>query len=141
MEKQTFNIDINASPEKVWDILWTDATYRAWTAAFAEGSHAVTDWQKGSKVLFLDGKGSGMVSAIADNIPNKFMSFKHLGEVKDGEEKLGADWAGAMENYTLAANNGGTRLTVEMDINDDFKDYFMNTFPKALNKIKELAEQ
>ena len=141
MEKQTFNIRINATPEKVWNVLWEDASYRKWTAAFAEGSHAVTDWKKGSKVLFLDGKGMGMFSTIADNVPNRFMSFKHLGEVKDGQEMPASDWAGAMENYTLNKVNGHTELVVEMDINDEFKDYFTNTFPKALNRVKELAEE
>jgi len=51
---------------------------------FAAGSYAKTDnWKEGSKVLFLDGKGQGMVSTVAKNKPNEYMSFKHLGEVKD----------------------------------------------------------
>jgi uncharacterized protein YndB with AHSA1/START domain len=75
MEKLNFNIVINATPEKVWKVLWNDDTYRKWTSAFAEGSHAETDWKQGSKVLFLDGKGEGMVSKIAESRPNEFMSF------------------------------------------------------------------
>ena len=66
MTKQEFKVSINAPREKVWEVLWNDATYPAWTSAFSEGSHAVTDWKKGSKILFLDGKGSGMVSTIAE---------------------------------------------------------------------------
>jgi len=145
MEKQVFNISINAPREKVWKVLWNDDSYRAWTSAFAEGSHAQTDWKKGSKVLFLDGQGSGMVSTIAENIPNEYMSFEHLGEVKDGVEDLNSPkvqaWAGAHENYTLKTVNGQTELIVDMDINDEYKDYFVNTFPKALDKVKELAEK
>jgi len=45
-------IDINATKEKVWDILWNDATYTQWTSIFCEGSHAVSDWKEGSKILF-----------------------------------------------------------------------------------------
>ena len=45
-----------------------------------------------------------MVSMVAANKPNKYMSFKHLGEVKDGLEDRSSDkikeWAGAMEKYT-----------------------------------------
>lgn len=144
MEKMNFSIDINAPKEKVWEVLWGDTTYNKWTSAFAEGSHAVTDWKEGSKVLFLDGKGSGMVSKIESKKENEFMSFKHLGEVKDGVEDTTSEkvsqWAGALESYRLKETNGITLLEVEMDITDDFKDYFNNTFPKALDVVKELSE-
>ena len=145
MEKLKFNAEINASPYKVWKILWDDATYREWTSAFAEGSHAITDWKEGSKVLFLDGKGQGMVSRIAELIPNKYMSFEHLGEVLNGVEDTTSDkvksWAGAHENYTLEDINGKTMLYIEMDTTEEYKDYFLPVWPKALEKIKHIAEQ
>jgi hypothetical protein len=115
-----------------------------WTSVFAEGSRAETDWKKGSKVLFHDGKGDGMVSTIIENIPNEFMSIKHLGEVKNGIEDTASEkvkqCAGAMENYTLTEVDGKTELNVDMDIAEEYKDYFLTTWPKALEKIKELAE-
>jgi hypothetical protein len=145
METREFRISINAPREKVWNVLWDDSSYRAWTSVFAEGSHAETDWKKGSKVLFLDNRGRGMVSVIAEKIPNEFMSFKHLGEVKEGVEdtssKRVSQWAGALENYSLKTVNGKTELTVDMNITDEFMDYFLNTWPKALDKVKELAEK
>ena len=146
MQKMNFTKEINATKEKVWNTLWNDASYRKWTSAFIEGSHAVTDnWKEGSKVLFLDGKGMGMVSKVAANKPNEFMSFKHLGEVKDGVEDTTSEkvkqWAGASENYTLKEKGGKTELTVEMDITDDFQDYFSKIFPVALEKVKEIAEK
>jgi hypothetical protein len=145
MERKEFKITINSPKEKVWDTLWNDSTYPEWTSVFAEGSRAETDWKKGSKVLFLDGKGSGMVSVIAENIPNEFMSIKHLGEVKDGVEDTDSDkvtqWAGALENYALKTVNGKTELTVDMDITHEYMDYFLKTWPKALNKVKEIAEK
>ncbi len=82
MQKINFSTSINASKEKVWKTLWDDSSYRKWTSVFSESSHAVTDWKEGSKVLFLDGKGSGMVSKIEINRPNEHMSFKYMGEVK-----------------------------------------------------------
>jgi hypothetical protein len=87
-------------------------TYRSWTSTFSEGSYAVSDWKDGSKILFLSANGDGMFSIIAKQVPNEFMSFKHLGIVKGGEEQPGnketQKWSGAMENYTLREANGMT---------------------------------
>ena len=145
MEKQHFSILINAPRETVWQILWDDQSYREWTAVFSEGSRAETDWKKGSKVLFLGGSGEGMVSKIEENIPNEFMSIKHLGIVKDGIEDMDSEevkkWEGTMENYTLLDLNGKTELIIDIDITDDHKDYFQTTWPKALQKVKEMAEK
>lgn len=147
MEKINFSIDINAPKEKVWNVLWNDESYRKWTTPFAEGSYAKTDnWKEGSKVLFLGpGGGGGMVSKVTTNKKNEFMSFEHLGVVKDGIEDTESDsaksWAGARENYRLTDNNGKTKLAVDMDSTDEFKDYFLETWPVALEKVKELSEK
>jgi hypothetical protein len=88
-----------------------------------------------------------MVSTVAENRPNEYMSFKHLGEVKDGIEDTSSEqakqWSGAVENYTLIENNTGTDLKVEMEgnISDDFKEYFLKAWPEALEKVKKLAEE
>ncbi|HEX6226680.1 MAG TPA: SRPBCC domain-containing protein, partial [Chryseolinea sp.] len=145
MERNQFKTTINAPRERVWEILWGDETYPQWTSVFAEGSQVETDWKKGSRVLFLDGKGNGMVSVVNDNIPNEFMSFKHLGVWNNGKEDLetaqSKGWSGAMENYTLkTVNNNQTELTVDQDIEDDYKDQFLKMWPKALEKLKAMAE-
>jgi len=145
MEKIEFKATISAPAEKVWKVLWDDQSYRQWTSVFAEGSRAETDWKEGSKILFLDGKGQGMVAKIESKRENEFMSFSHLGIVADGKEDTTSDkvkeWAGAHENYTLHSLNGKTELIVDMDISDEWKDYFQKTWPMAINKIKELAEE
>jgi hypothetical protein len=145
MVRKEFKTTINAPREKVWEALWQDESYQEWTSVFAAGSKAETDWKKGSKVLFTDGKGSGMVSRIADTIPNEYMSIEHLGFVKDGVEDTSSDevkkWAGAMENYTLKNVSGKTELVVDMDLTEEYKDYFSETWPKALEKLKEITEK
>ncbi len=145
MEKYQFKKSIEAPREKVWNILWGKETYPVWTAPFAEGSNVITDWKEGSKVLFVDGKGDGMVSKLVESRPNEFMSFQHLGMVKDGQEDTTSDkvksWAGATENYTLATVNGNTELTIDIDLTEDMKEYFEKTWPLALDKLKELSEQ
>ncbi len=144
MEKIRFTESINAPKEKVWEALWNDDNYRKWTSVFSPESHAITDWKEGSKVLFLDGKGSGMVSKIDKLVPNQMMSFLHLGVVKNGEEDTTSEavkqWAGSHEDYFLQQNDGTTELTVELDSNDEFKTFFQQTFPKALRLVKEISE-
>jgi len=138
---------INAPREKVWEVLWGDETYPAWTQVFSPpgsgASTAKTDWQKGSKVLFVDSSDSGMVSSVHDKRDNEFMSFRHLGEVNNGVEKVSeeSDWYGAMENYTLKEVDGKTELTIDIDLTEEFQDYFNEAWPKALDKLKELSEQ
>jgi len=149
LEVINFEISINAPAEKVFNLMLEDKTYREWTAAFNPSSYYKGSWDKGSKILFVgedkDGNIGGMVSKIRENIPGKFISIEHLGLVK-GEEEItsGAEvegWAGALENYTFKTNNGNTVVEVDMDSNEDFKSYFQETWPKALNKLKSLCEK
>lgn len=115
MEKE-FRITIDAPRDKVWTTLWTDETYRQWTAPFGEGSRVETDWKKGSKVLFLGKENSGMVSSITDNRPNEYMSFQHRGIVNNGVEDVDSEeakkWATTSEEYTLNTVNKATELIV-----------------------------
>ena len=142
MTTVTFATKINAPKEKVWDTLWNDSSYRKWTAAFMEGSYAESDWKEGSKILFLSPKGEGMFGIIQTKVPNEQMTFKHLGEIKNGIEEP-KDWRDATESYYLNEINGVTELSVKltMDANSEFEQYFNNTFPKALEILKQISEQ
>ncbi len=146
MQKQTYSIRIDAPREKVWNALWDLDNYRNWTKPFNEASNVETDgWKKGSDVKFTDGTGNGMLARVADNRPNEFMSFEHYGMIQDGvidtESEKVKSWAGSHENYLLKNENGNTELVVEMDLSDEWKEYFDKTWPVALEKVKELAEK
>jgi uncharacterized protein YndB with AHSA1/START domain len=149
MHKLRFSIVINATKEKVWNTMLGADSYRAWTEVFAPGSHYVGDWGKGSKILFLapskTGEMSGMVSRIKENRPFEYISIEHQGEVRDGKEDTTSEavkaWAGAHENYTFKGRGGKTEVLVEMDSVDEYKEMFQNIWPKALQKLKELAEK
>ena len=140
MNTVEFSIKIDAPKEKVWESLWSDEGYRKWTAPFAEGSYAESDWQEGSKIRFLSPDGGGMYGIIQRKIPFEQMSFQHHGEIKEGVEE-GKEWAGAMEQYYLTETNGTTELKVTMDVTEEFQSYFNETLPKALAVLKEISEQ
>ena len=150
MKKIHFEIFIKAPKKKVWDTMLEDATYRQWTNVFSPGSYFKGSWEEGSKILFLgpnpEGGGEGgMVSRIKENRLYEFMSIEHLGIVKDGVEDTESEeakkWAPAYENYTFSEKDGGTILSVDMDIDEKHKSMFEEMWPKALEKLKELAEE
>jgi uncharacterized protein YndB with AHSA1/START domain len=145
MKKENFSVSISASAKKVWQVLWSDATYRQWTSAFSEGSYAVSDWKEGSKIQFLSPGGEGMFSVIEVLRPYERMVFSHLGVIKDFKEqpetKETAEWKGAKEEYVLTEENGTTRLDVYLDTTTEFAGYFAEAFPKALSIVKQLAEK
>ncbi|MFI5263670.1 MAG: SRPBCC domain-containing protein [Candidatus Kapaibacterium sp.] len=143
--KLEFTTNINAPREKVWRILWDDATYRHWTSAFQEGSYAVSDWKEGSKIQFLTPEGDGMYSIIERSEAPELMSFKHLGILKEGNElpldEETKQWEGAHENYELRQDGDQTILNVSFESINAYREYFQNTFPKALDIVKSLSEK
>ncbi|WP_114783525.1 SRPBCC family protein [Botryobacter ruber] len=148
LERMDFEISIRAGVDKVYRTMLEKDTYTAWTAAFNPGSYYEGSWEQGAKIVFLgtneDGTTGGMVSRIKENIPNKFVSIEHLGLVQNGKEITSGPevegWAGALENYTFTESGGETLLSVDLDVNQEFKAYFTETWPKALQKLKELCE-
>lgn len=140
MKKLEVSVDIHAPKEKVWTTLWDDATYRKWASVFMPSSHAVSDWQQGSNIDFLDGDGNGMFSIIEKNIPNREMTFRHQGEIKDGQ-RVKSEWACARESYFLVELNDITTVNVVMDNSEEWQSFFETYIPKALRVVKDLAER
>jgi hypothetical protein len=152
MKKLQFKESINAPATRVYDVMLginSKSTYEQWTALFNPTSSYEGSWEKGNKILFIgvDEKGEkgGMVSRIADIVPNRFVSIQHYGLVKgDQEITEGPEvekWANGFENYTFEENNGTTTVTVDLDITEDFVSYMNEAYPKALDKLRELCEK
>jgi len=148
MRKLHFSIVINASKEKVWNTMLDRDTYRLWTDVFAPGSDYVGDWSKGSKMLFgAEGTAAvyGMVSRIKENRPHEYISIEHVGIVQNGKEETSSEvmkgWAGALENYTFKEMDDRTEVLVDVDTAEEDEEMFQTTWPKALQKLKQLAEK
>lgn len=139
MELLKFEIKINAAPEKVWSVLWDDISFRQWTSAFTQGSFYMGTLDEGSTVQFLDPDNNGMFSKVVKNIPNKEMVFLHLGEIYNGVETP-MDWGNATESYTLDEEDESTKLTLEINTTEEFKSFFEEKIPKAIQNVKNLSE-
>jgi len=152
MKKLQFKVNIHAPATRIYDIMLgisDKSTYDQWTSLFNPTSSYEGSWEKGSKIRFLgvDDKGEkgGMVSRIAVNVPNQFVSIQHYGILKgDKEITEGPEvekWANGFENYTFEENSNSTTVIVDLDTTEEFVDYMNQTYPKALDKLKELCEK
>jgi uncharacterized protein YndB with AHSA1/START domain len=151
MKKLHASIFINAPRQKVWDSMLQDETYREWTSAFNPGSYYRGSWTTGSEMLFLgpspDGTGGegGMVSHIEEVREPEFVSVKHLGIIKDGVRLTDGpeveQWAPSFENYTFTEKDGGTEVSIDMDIEESYHDEFLRYWNGGLEKLKAIAER
>jgi len=152
MKRLQFKVSIDTSADQVYDKmlgLTQKLTYEQWTAVFNPTSTYEGNWKKGEKMRFIgtDEKGEkgGLVSEIVDNVPNRFVSIRHYGLVKGNAEITEGPevekWANGLENYNFEENSGSTTVKVDLDITDEFQDYMEQTYPKALDKLKELCEK
>ncbi|MBX7242829.1 MAG: SRPBCC domain-containing protein [Bacteroidia bacterium] len=152
MKKLQFTVSINAPVSKVYDLMLgisSKSTYEQWTALFNPTSTYEGGWEKGSKILFVgvdeQGEKGGMVSRIAECIPHQFVSIQHYGlfkadvEITEGPEV--EKWANGFENYSFEEINGITSLTVDLNTTEEFVDFMNQTYPKALEKLKEICEK
>ncbi|MDP2647765.1 MAG: SRPBCC domain-containing protein [Candidatus Yanofskybacteria bacterium] len=143
MQKQQFSIEIKASRERVWNILWEDKTFRDWANIVDEGTYMAGEIKEGNKVQFISSvSGYGVTSLVEKLVPNEFVSFRQIADTKDsGEREREKEWTGGTESYSLAENDGVTTLTVNIDVPPGQEETFKVRFPKALERVKILAEK
>ena len=144
MKRLHFTTVIHASRQAVWDAMLAPETYRIWTAEFTEGSYYEGSWETGARIRFLAPGGDGMTSVIEESRPHEFLSIKHLGVIKDGVEDTESEevrkWAPGFENYSFSEAGSSTELAVDSDTTPDFEAYLVETWPRALARLKALCE-
>ena len=140
MKLLEYTIQINATPEKVWEVLFTQDNYKKWASAMNEGTYFEGTWEEGSIMKFLDPKNNGMYNLVVKNIPNKQLSMKHLGWILEGV-LTPQNWEDSTLDYILEPNENGTLLIGKVNSLDEFVDFFNSKYPKNFENIKNLAEE
>ena len=146
MKKETIRktIGIRSSRKKVWQILLDEPYMPIWYAEFSMGARADTTWQVGSKVLFTDISGGGLVGKVLVNTLHKKIIVEYQGLVVTGEEDYQSEEAravrGGRETYTLEEKGGTVELSVETDMPGEVYDSMSVAWERALEKIRQLAE-
>ena len=123
-------------------------TYQQWTALFNPTSTYEGSWEKGSKMYFIgtdkNGDKAGMISIIDEHKPGEYVSIRHIGMLKGGQEITSGDeidpWKNGLENYLFEETDGETTVTIELDALEDYLEYYDGIWPDALAKLKEIAE-
>lgn len=142
MKEMQFTIQINAPKEKVWQVLWQDETLRQWAGLVDPGTYMVGELKEGNEVQFISAEnGYGVTSLVEKITPNEYVLFKHQADTQNtGAEERDKQWTGGDESYTLTEDNGVTTLNMAFDVPEELEDIMAESYPKALNKVKELAE-
>ena len=138
------SISINASAERIWRVI-TEAQYNVvWLAALGRRKIAQTDWQEGSKAVFVDDDQTGLITRIRVARPFEKIRMQNVGMITNGAEDCESDDAVAsrafFEQYLLMPEDGSVRMHVEVTVEDDFYNDVSDCWAKALEIIKELAE-
>ena len=135
-----FEIQINATPEKVWETLFTQDSYKKWASAMNEGTYFEGNWEVGSIMKFLDPQNNGMYNLVTENIRFKILGMKHLGWILKGELSP-QNWEDSTLNYILEPSENGTLLKGTVNSLDEFVEFFNSKYPQNFEHIKRLAEE
>lgn len=140
MKNLEYQIQIHATAEKVWDVLFTQDSDKNWKSAVNEGSFFEGNWEEGTIMKFLDSENNGMYNLVEKNIPNQELKMKHIGWILNGELSP-QNWEDSTIEYLLKPNENGILLTAKINALDEFVDFFNSKYPQNFQNIKNLAEK
>lgn len=142
MKKLTFSVQISAGKDRVWDTLWNDKTFREWAGLIDPGTYMVGELKEGGIIQFISAEnGYGVTSRVEKIDVGNYLLLSHQADTKDlGLNQRDNEWTGGSESYTLEESNGFTLLTVNFDVPEELEAIFKASYPKALDKVKELSE-
>jgi uncharacterized protein YndB with AHSA1/START domain len=146
VKRLQFTTEINAPAEEVFKIMLAPESYKEWTSAFMEGSYYEGKWEPGEKIRFLAPSGQdGMLSEIAELIPNELVSIRHIGAIQNGKEDTTSaavrEWAPAYENYTFITIPTGTRVVIDQDVPESYERHMTDSWRAGLETLKEICER
>jgi uncharacterized protein YndB with AHSA1/START domain len=142
MKEMQFTVEIHATKQKVWDTLWQDQTFRQWAGIIDPGTYMVGGLKEGNEVQFISGNGYGVTSLVEELTPGEFLLLRHHADTQEsGKREREDQWTGGKESYSLSEQDGATTLTAAFDVPPELEEMFKDLYPKALERVKELAER
>lgn len=141
VEKDTIKntMEIDASPERVWDVLTQPGYAKQWGSEFGEGTHVETDWKVGSEVLWKDKDGNIGAKGVVEVNDRPFIL--KVAFYDDVNSPAGTPIGEYSETYKLAEENGKTILSTEAGLLPiQHVKIHAPLWDKALAKMKAIGE-
>ena len=145
MKKITYQINIDAPKQKVWDTMLQLDTYQEWIGAGWPGSFYRGSWATGETVDFVSANGSG-TRALIKEIDSNAIHAEHVAVLLPGGEadttsEMAKNWVGITENYQLTESGGTTQLVGDINAEPQWEPMYNEGFPNAFRKLKEICER
>lgn len=146
MLTRTYQVEVLATPEVVWQVLTEKALYEQWAKAFSPHSQFEGEWKEGSNICFFD-PDLGGTRAIIDKIyTNREIQYTHVAisnpeNVKDIDSDAAQKWIGTKEHYQIIPKQESVTLKVMIDTHPDFVDMLDDGWKRAFPLIKVISEQ
>jgi hypothetical protein len=142
-----FSINIEASAKTVWHKMLDLDSYKIWTKPFDDSSYYQGSWDLGQKILFKSQDNeSGLAGKITKNeylkvVEITYQSMLNNEGLSDSSEQS-QSMKGLVEIYTFTKiSDAETKLDIYGEMLESFRDYMLERWPKALEKLKEICEQ
>ncbi|EHK8987101.1 SRPBCC domain-containing protein [Vibrio vulnificus] len=141
-----YHVEIDAAPEKVWQVLTDLELYKQWAKAFSPHSQFDGIWQEGEDIKFFDPDMGGTRAVIDAIEPQQRIELHHVAifnpeHVQDIDSDVAMKWIGSTESYQLRPKDGKLLLMVTITTHSDFVSMFNHGWEKALPLIKALSEE
>ncbi|MCW3117022.1 MAG: hypothetical protein JWM28_1104 [Chitinophagaceae bacterium] len=133
------SVKINAGNEEVWDALTNPEKIRQ----YFFGTHAISDWKKGSSLKFTgewEGKTYEDKGTILDTEPGKLFRYTYwssMGKLEDKPENY------ATVTYELVPSGTETILKISQDniANEEGREHSEKNWEYILGEMKKFVEQ
>lgn len=87
MKEMRFQVEINATKQKVWKTLWQDKTFRQWAGIIDPGTYMLGELKENNEVQYISAEnGYGVTSLVEKVVPNEFLLLRHQADTKDSGE-------------------------------------------------------
>lgn len=146
MKTLEFDIDISSDKRKVWDTMLQPDTYKQWVSDAWPDSTYEGQFKQGEEIRFISPGQGGTLATIDELRPLEYVHAEHIAVInpdgsEDRESETAKGWVGTEESYTFTGNNGNTHVKVEIKTNPAWEKMFADTWPRALEKLKEICEK
>jgi len=133
------SITVNATPEKVWEVIATEAGIRQWGNAFMEGTYAESTFEMGAEVAWKIPDGTTVVKGVITKLEKpKVLEITYY---DDPTHTVPMPLDRYVERFSTNVANGETLITIHAGpLAKTWTNMHAPMWDKALEIMKEMAE-